>query len=842
MIVKRLLLASCGALLLAGCSDDKVNTGLGSGAINLEIAVDTHIKVAGDASTIPVIDIQEPSPDDFNVYITDTEGNKARWSGMSPSGTQERLLPGQYELSAISGVIGDEGFNTPCFYASAPVVVKNGETSRVSLKASLAHTLVEVDYAPSVAETFVNVTATLHSEGAGYVEYPMDATGPLFLKSGDVSVSLDATYVDGRSTSFAILTLPGAEAATYYKVTIEAGQSGGCPSLSARASTGEKASVTLTKEFFDSPAPKVEAQGFVSGRPVPLAEGALPVTPLLAKVTSRRLSHLYFTTIAPTLGSAFTIEKDLLALTPAEQDSLRAYGLEVSGLHKGQVADATIDFSKVVTNLRYVSDAIPSTFALQAVDSMGHVSEPLTLAIDLSPVALSIESVSDAVIGANIAIVNINSSSPDLKGNIAIDALNEDDNRWTPLEIISCTPQTDGLVMVTFVVPEGTETVTARLSFCGQEREVFKVERSMPEFTLEADPYALHVNVKVAATDPKMTPVVAASLQFFDTDGSRMLLVERHPEEGLVTISGLEAARNYRLTAGMRPTAPSPSEASAIIDFKTEAALQIPNADFEDIYFNALKYTDMPSGGRYSQNSVEIFNRQNHTSFDHQLPSHWATVNAKTFCRQATNINTWYLAPSAYTVSDAYAGAYAVRLDCVGYDIQGAPIPDYLQSSLPYTDYSQNIPMGYERAAGRLFLGDYWFDPANNYEQYYEGIPFESRPSSLNGAYKFIPAPADPHAAGIARIEVLGAVYGTEVVLASSELILTPTLSYTLFSIPLQYRRTDVKASSLRILFAASDKMGDMESETASISVTPFLASATLRGSSLWIDNLSLGY
>ena len=67
-------------------------------------------------------------------------------------------------------------------------------------------------------------------------------------------------------------------------------------------------------------------------------------------------------------------------------------------------------------------------------------------------------------------------------------------------------------------------------------------------------------------------------------------------------------------------------------------------------------------------------------------------------------------------------------------------------------------------------------------------------------------------------------------------------MSYTAFTIPLSYSRFGEKATSIRVMFAASDNMGDIESENRSIVVTPLPASATLRGSSLWIDNLSLSY
>lgn len=250
----------------------------------------------------------------------------------------------------------------------------------------------------------------------------------------------------------------------------------------------------------------------------------------------------------------------------------------------------------------------------------------------------------------------------------------------------------------------------------------------------------------------------------------------------------------------------------------------------------------MLSGGRYSQNTVEIYNLQNRTSFDLMTPEKWATVNDKTFCRSATNHNTWYLAPSTYTVNDAYSGAYAVRLDCVGYDIHGQKIPDYLQPGPPYTLYSCNIPAGFSHAAGRLFLGSYSFDPENLQERYVEGLAFSSRPVAVNGFYKFVATSANPRATALARVEVIGNLNGADIVIAENELHLPVALSYTAFTIPLSYERFGMKATSIRLMFAPSDAIGDIESETQSIIVLPDPATSTSRGSSLWLDNLSLSY
>lgn len=828
-------------IILAGCSDDKTNLGQGSGMIDVSVTVDPTVKVMGNIPD-PDLDFNLPEASDFTVYISDADGNKAVWNGISSTGVPERLLPGLYNLSAISGVIGGEGFDRPCFYAAGKAVVENGVTTPVNLTATIANTLVEVDFSPSISETFDNVTATLHTDGAGYCSATPADEGPIFISPGDVSVFLEVSLRDGRECSFSLLKITGAEAATYYRVSLSAENEGDSPRVMATVSTGQQASRLLDDKFVNGSCPEITTKGFVSGKSISLAEGALPSDPALAFVSGNDLEHLYLTIMAPSLGSQINAQVDLFHLSRAEADSLQSLGLDTGKLHLGNLTEAEIDFSRLLTRLRYVAGAIPSTFSLQAVDAAGRVSRPMILSVELLPVDIDIVRVSDAILGVNTASIELSSTSPYLDGNIAVEALDESSGRWIPLNIDSVEPAAEGRSIVTFETPDGIDTIVARLLFCGKECGRFTIRRSLPAYSLSADPFAHHVNIRVKTTDPDMTETVTSVLQFFDFKGNRMMLVERNVADGIITVSGLSADSDYNLRSGLGPTAPASDQKVSSVAFHTEDVRQLPNPDFESVLYNDFRYDRMPSGGRYSQNSVAIFNRQNYTSFDLLLPKDWATVNDKTFCRQASNHNTWYMAPSTYVVTDAYSGAYAVRIDCVGYDIDGAPIPDYLQTSKPYTAYSLNTPSGYERATGRLFLGEYAFEASDMRETYDMGLPFKSRPSSLNGAYKFIPSPANPRAAGLARIEVLGNVDGVEVVIASADMSLTPAMSYTLFSIPLTYRHESVKASSLRILFAASEAIGDIESETMNISVTPFPETATLLGSSLWIDNLSLGY
>ncbi len=850
--VTRHILSYLTCLLFAvasvSCSDDKTNIGLGSGIIDVSVVPDMNVTPVG-SFTIDNSALSLPDPSDFDIIITDTEGTSALWTGVNPMGGVERLLPGAYTLKAIAGSSGAEGFKTPYFAGETSAIVKNGETTQVTINASLSNTLMDIRFDHSITDLCGNPFAIVHSHSGLYCNYTPADNGPLFLRPGDISVLLSLT-LDSRVVKFNIINIFGTRAATYYRISLSATvDNDGIISIRATSADGESNTVRLTPEFLAASAPTLVSSGFTSGIPLRLHEGATPSSPLKVAVTSSSLSHLFLTAIAPTLGSTFASEIDLLNLSPTQLDSLKFYSIRVDGLKTGAVKDATVNLTDVVSHLRYVDGAYPSTFSLLAVDNSGLVSDTVVLSVEVVPVDIKVESVSKAMIGIDKATVTLSSTSQYLKDNLQVEVFDPSSGLWSGLKIDSLVNVSAGRWDVTFTVPEGREELTCRLRFCGTEISSFTVGRSAPAYRIEIDPFALHADIRINTESPTLNRIVASSIQFYRAGKSsdpksyeRIQMIERFPDEGRVVISGLEAATNYRFRSSIHASPSSSDDFSDRVSFQTEAASQIPNSDFEDVQFGGIKYKEMLSGGRYSQNTVEIYNLQNHTSFDLMTPQRWATVNNKTFCMSAKNHNTWYMAPSTYTVEDAYSGSYAVRLDCVGYDIDGAPIPDYLQTTYPYTPYSCNIPSGYSKAAGRLFLGSYSFDSASNTEHYNEGLKFNSRPAAVNGFYKFVATEANPRATALARVEVIGEVDGVEIVLASGELHLPVVLSYTAFSIPLSYNRFGTKATSIRLHFAPSDAIGDIAAESQSIIVLPNPATSTSRGSSLWLDNISLSY
>ena len=183
-----------------------------------------------------------------------------------------------------------------------------------------------------------------------------------------------------------------------------------------------------------------------------------------------------------------------------------------------------------------------------------------------------------------------------------------------------------------------------------------------------------------------------------------------------------------------------------------------------------------------------------------------------------------------------------MKLISVGWDLSGEDIDDYVQESIPYTMYSRSIPAVSHVAAGRLFLGNYKFDPSSCSETYDYGIAFTSRPSALNGYFKYMPGEQSTQERGLATVEVIGIDNGREIIIAKSSLRFPPTTDYTAFSIPIEYNHFGVKAAKIRILFASTDQIGTIEEESQRIHPYYNPQAAAAVGASLYIDNVSLSY
>ncbi|MCM1520898.1 MAG: DUF4493 domain-containing protein [Lachnoclostridium sp.] len=833
---KILYLLAAMLFVATACDDDSEHVNTGYGQLSISIEPQT-LAMLEDGSTVALPAIDLPDTDNFTLKLSDSSGAYAKtWSAFGSFIQNDRYFTGGYEATVSFGNPEDEGFISPCYYGNEKFTVASGKPTEVTLRPGLASAIFNV----TLPDNF-RYGIMLNTSGGMYYTFNQPADKLLSLRRGTVYVAILAPTPDGRKVVIPVGEMTDVKAGYYYDLIVTSEPSADADRLTITAAgcpSRDDMTISITDQLLSSSQPAITWSGLPAGNKLALLEGQTTEQPLVCTITGLTpTSKVTLSTISASLAdkdfpSPLTLTSPSIAL-----NSAIALGLKVNTSDNGSTL--TVDFTDLLARLIFTEpDQAVSRFAISAATS-GVAAEPSQFEVVTTPAEIVLDGPVTALAGSTEASMTVITSAPRLAENIAVE-ISTGDDLWTPAPITSITDRGDSRYDVTFTIPPGLEPLTARILYCEEVRTTIGIVRSAPDYGVTVDAFASHAVIRIDTPDDDLRRYITTYLPL-EINGSRASVFSRDVDNGLVTIIGLTPHTSYNLTASLLA---SPTQPEISTRFTTENADNVPNGDFED-WDESLKYSNMPSGGRYAQNSVEIFNRQHFTSFKLSTPKKWANVNAKTFCLDATNINTWYLQPSTFTVdvNEAYSGGYAVELVSTAWDIAGPDIPEYLPLAPPYPDYSLNIPAIANRAAGKLFLGDYTFDPATGSETYSEGISWETRPSALNGFYHYEPSAADRSDHALVTVELSGMdADGREVVIASSTARLAIATSYTSFNIPLTYPLFGIKATKLKIMFSSSESPGSIDHERATVMTFDDPVTSTSTGSRLWLDNLQFAY
>ncbi len=831
-----LLIAVSVLVLLSGCSDYDSSTHSTFGQLTLTVTADAVLKSpAGET----LADINVAKPNDVTVTMSDEQGSYTRrWESLSDFPAGERYFVGTYSISAGFGNKLTEGFDNPYYYGETLAQISDGSTTDAGVTLDLISSVAAVTFTPQMVSAFSSLSARINSEAGGYFDFAAGENRLLYIQPGQVKLYLTLVLPDGRQVSFLAATVARTQSCVLYDFKVDVSNAGSDPVVSV--TVGDEETVTvLTDEFISQASPVIRTSGWSDGGELLLPEGDAPSVPVIATVESAAgFGHLYLSANSASLREdGMPSQVDLLHLTAEQASELNELGLKTT-VTDGEIK---VDFTTLLSNLVFLTaENALSTFTLVAENVSGKSCEPVTLKVRTTPVEIEILSVDKAIVGINKGSIRVRSSAPGFSQHVEIEYEKEpDSDEWQKVSGSDIASVEESVYIVSFPLPDGSGPVNVRVLYCDEVRANVTVERFMPDFSIEVDAYANFGVVKIVAADESMLGTITDNVTIY-ANGQKGSVLSRYPDKGLLSIIGLKPSTTYRFRATMM-SAPGNNDFTKEVIVKTEGTPQLPNGDFEERN-DGIKYKDLPSGGRYSQTMVEIFNWQNHTSYDQQVPKGWANTNAKTFCRAAKNHNTWYMQPSVFTVDDVQSGDFAVSLRSVAYDIDGEPILDYAQTGEPYLDYSLNIPRIAGKAAGKLFLGDYSFDAAGGTETYREGISWNSRPVSLNGFYKYAPSEDNWNDRGLVLVEVIGERDGKEVVIASGRRILPLATGYTAFNVPLEYESFGVKATRIKVMFSSTESIGTIAEETSIVTTHPDSRTATSLGSQLWLDNVTLAY
>lgn len=822
------------SVLLVSCSADNDELSDRAGKIDLRVEIDDKIRTPDDRK-LSIYGITLPSVEDFSFTLSTLDGKYSRsWQSVSSFPSDEYYAAGEYTASAYYGSRSDEGFDCPAFESTSDFSVRENEITDVGIKCSLCQALVDVKCGEALKEKYPRHSVVVHSEGGGYVEFGAEEDRPGLLRPGITSIFVVLTDGDGRAISVATDIDFLTRSAVLYDVSVDL-VDGDELSISVSADVDpSRVSVTVTDESFDMPGPEIISEGFRPGDVLDLTEGFPSDQAVIMSVTSQAgiKKALLTTESMQLIADNFPAEVDLVNPTPDQKAVLDAYHLEY-GMESGR---GYVDFSGLLENIRAIHSS-QSTFTLLIKDNLGRVSSPVSLSVNTKGVELTLVSKSAAVAGDDVVEIGLGINVPKVEiEDFAIETVSGNGVSENIPIIDGTVEESESLVKLIFKVPEGLEDVDIGIKYLGVTKLMTTIVREAPEYSIDVDAFATTAAIFVNNDDENIRKLVTR-YSTIKADGQRLLVYNRDEDRGIISVTGLHPDTRYTITSELIA-----GKISSYQTVYTEAALPVPSGDFEDVE-ETINYEALKSGGRYSTSTIPIYNHQNFKDILVSWPKkHWGSVNDKTFPLMASNKNTWYMQPSSVVVHDAKSGTKAIRISSVGWDLSGEPIPDYKQDGDVSLPYNNNIPHVAHRSAGKLFLGEYKYDPATMTEVYVEGVGFTSRPSSLNGFFKYQPDLSSPDDKGKLTVSVINDQKGEEIVISESEMTFSISPDYRSFNLPLNYERPGIKATKVKIMFSSSSGAGRIEEEDERVPVTPYPDRGIMEGSVLWIDDLSFSY
>lgn len=848
-----------GLLFYTGCSSSNekpVENGQGTVSLNLSASGEIlpMSERSGDQFTKSTEFFQVPQPSDFKIQILGTNGAVVKtWDSYASMPSQVRLTQGSYTMKATYGPEHEGGIiGEPRFGAAVDFAVSLNEATPVSLKCTMADVMITAEYTEGFKNYFKDYKLTFYA-GNELLEFPKDETKAAFFSPGNITSVLSLTMPDGSTGSYTPSSLSNAKAAEHYKFKFDVGTSGagGAQLIISFDEPTTKDPIKVDVDDIGTvAAPFYTLDGFESGDEFTFTEGEVYTAGnLSALVTARaRIASCKLVTTSPELiAIGWPAEVDLVGISPEMKTKMQGFGLkwteELAGLNM-----AVIDFKGIAEYMPAGFDQeVTNDISVITTDTDGQQSEQLQLLFTVGPpeftlvpitgaLAPSIKTNKDATYTINIA-----------KGNgkkITFQYYDPDWDRWHPVNWTA-----SGARFKVSGIDWSWQTVKVRAYYGNRYSEIdqatknpslsataYNIFTSKAIFRLsgpekaekyfDEDDFSVEISSDNAATwNP--TPVdiyIDGAFIFGDVTG-------------LIPGTAYKAKVSWDAGAGHGPVTKE-------VSFTTESQAQLPNSSFES-WDEVTWYNHIQKGGRetYTSGLSSAFRDYIYVDFCHSQPTGWMGVNEKTIPASANPQNTWYMSPSLLSSTSAQEGSFGAWIRNVAWHNAGEPVKDNTPSPLIGSNKNQvQPPETFYRSVGKLFLGDYSYDHSTGTETYTYGVPFTSRPSALEGYYRYLPVGSDT---GIAEV-ILEARSGNRVTtLATGTASLTSNDTYVKFSIPLDYGSSASKATHIRVLFAASSNYSDdqsVENETVQTQQHTNDLEWRMLGSWLYIDNLTLVY
>jgi len=842
------------ALGLVACSDEAPwgEGAQGEGGINLRLSTSADVSDAApmlrSAETLVA-----PAVESFGIRLEKEDGSYFKEWGSLDEFNAESFRVGTYKLTAFNGDINEEGFDKPCFIGSTEVTVLEARQTDVEVTATLANTMVSINYTDAFKSYFSGYSGTLHSEGHSYVAYTADHEGtPVYLYPGMVDISVQVTDNSGRTVTVQPAKFD-AQPRHHYHVTIDVkgGQGNGALDqlvISFDDSVNqESVTIDLTEELFTTKAPEVAPTGFENGEVIEHLQGVgAPKNVRFDVIAMGGIESATLTVNSNTYTPSFGKEFDLMSADASAQAILASAGISAKGLWHNPDRMAFVDLTEYCKSL----PAGRHEITLVVKDKFTRVSNPVTIVFDTNAVNINVVP-NASVYGSNQAVMAVDYNGTDVSSAFSFQA--EDDwGQWQNCNIVSAEMLASGRALpvntynVTVTLPQSNrKEIPIRVFYRGKQFAEVVVPVVAPEFEAAYDAFAHSILVKVSPKEADKLDIVATRVRVF-IDGNEVAedRLSRDRSNGIITVNGFNADSEHKIVASLF----SPEE-SDCITVRTETEVQVPNGDFEQLTVTYDNVT-MNQGGEYTRMAVLAGNMQNHQSFTISEPTGWSSSNPTTCSLTANPQNSWFVCPSVFNTSlswlgkvdtqggmggqqdtpEAYKyapknGSNAMVIRNVGWSNSGTVPSVHKKTATPSGYYNEHAPSSFNHSAGTLFLG------ANGAE----GADFNTRPAKLKGFYRYMRDSQDGFEKGVVKVSVRSG----NTVIATGTASLDAAADFTEFSVPLTYNNAanfGKKATSLRIRLTSSDRTEPVVTTYAE------LHRQEATGAVLVVDNLTFEY
>lgn len=831
---KNLYLGILGSVAAAGlfsaCSGDEFSMSSSMGGISPTIGIDTAVKTARPqgraAATITV--------DELSLRLISADGSvNKEWGSVSDFDASAQFRVGTYTMEAYKGSLEEEGFDSPYYYGSTSFEIEENKTTPVALTATLANSMVSVNYTEAFLDYFSSYALKIHSDGGAYIDYAAGETRPVYVRPGQVTITADIVKQNGVAASLeaAVFT---AKPQYHHTVTLDVngGNAGDAQLVITYDDTIEEKieeTIDLSDELLNAPAPELMVEGFDPAVSYTVVSGMKSTLAPKFKIIARGgISAVNMTTESKTLEEqGWSKEIDLANASTAQQAALQALGLKAMGLFGNVDKMAVVDFSGVIEHLLYRESGSNSTkITISVKDKTGKVTEPMSVNIEVEPIELVLSDASPLYFDEETVSFNMSYNGDNAAENVKFSYKNER-GTYTPAETVSFTPVSRAATTykVTLKIPADLNPVEIIAECMGCRSTVLSMTRVEAKYSLSVsnnDVFAKHAYMQVLDSEGKAVASPSdATIQV--SDGGDYRNVTFTADGNYVKVQGLDPSKEYkaRVVADNLP--------SHAVTFTTEAATQLPEPGMET-------WGTSDSGSHWSRDYVGDGDG-----------NPWGTANQMTTSQgsdyayvriSGTTHDTGRSGNCALLRTIGWgSGNTAVSSDAVGSGFMGKGTCKYTDAGLLHLGSPRTSrPAGYgqnDNKTNDTSTGPVTTDDLNC------GYAFASRPSALSFWYKY--SPKNGNDRGYAEIWVKDASGN---ILSRQTLNLEAAGDFTQKTITLNYTRGCAKGATIYVKFLSSYDMEYIKRTNDNLSGPgrANLSNGKYLGSQLWIDDINLVY